>query len=294
MDQEVLFHIRPLFADAFACKAGKCQHSCCRGWEIDIDENTLSRYRQLTGPWRERMDAAICEDEEGAHFRLTPGNACPFLRADGLCNLILAFGEDFLCDICALHPRFYELICQFELFGLGLSCEAVCELLLSENEELLYCCEETGELFPISGLISRLGFSAEGRSLSFQPVEDPARMLARLEKTEPIDDAWPLEIARLRKEWTEHPAPLPTGARYDRIFSYFLYRVLEEVPLRELDAVLAYVRDGVTFVALHEALYGESAEALRRWSEQIEYSTKNIPYLMSCFRPSDGENCFSP
>ncbi|MBQ3372004.1 MAG: flagellin lysine-N-methylase [Oscillospiraceae bacterium] len=283
MDQEVLFHIRPLFADAFACKAGECRHSCCRGWEIDIDENTLSHYRQLSGAWRERMDAAICEDKYGAHFRLTSENACPFLRSDGLCDLILAFGEDALCDICALHPRFYELIGQFELSGLGLSCEAVCELLLSENGELLYFCEETEESFPIFALLSRLGFPAENHSLSFLPVEDPARMLARLEKTEPIDEAWPLELARIRRDWAEHPVPLPIGPRYDRIFSYLLFRVLEEVPLRGLDAVLSYVRDGVSFVALHDALYGEDAEAMRRWSEQIEYSTENIPYLLSCF-----------
>ncbi len=31
----------------FTCKAYKCKHSCCRGWEIDIDEDTLEYYKGL-------------------------------------------------------------------------------------------------------------------------------------------------------------------------------------------------------------------------------------------------------
>ncbi len=283
MAQEVLFHIRPSFADAFSCKAGECRHSCCKGWEIDIDDRSLSLYRQLPGVWRERMNAAVCEDETGAHFVLTAQDACPFLRQDGLCDLILAFGEDALCDICALHPRFYELIEPYELSGLGLSCEAVCELLLAERGELQFLCEETGESFSLPVLLSRLGFLPEGCALSFIPLEDPAPMLARLEGTEAIDDFWPLELSRIRKDFASRPVTLPSGPIYDRIFSYILYRVLEEIPAHGIDAVLSYARDAVSFLALQDALYGRDLEALRRWSEQIEYSTENIPYLLSCF-----------
>ena len=283
MAQEVLFHIRPSFADAFSCKAGECRHSCCKGWEIDIDDRSLSLYRQLPGTWWERMNAAVSVDESGAHFVLTTQDACPFLRPDGLCDLILAFGEDALCDICALHPRFYELIGPYELSGLGLSCEAVCELLLAEGGELQFLCEETGESFSLSVLLSRLGFLPEGCALSFVPLEDPAPMLARLEGTEAIDDSWPLELSRIRKDFASRPVTLPSGQRYDRIFSYVLYRALEEIPVHGLDAVLSYARDAVSFIALQDALYGCDPEALRRWSEQIEYSTENIPYLLSCF-----------
>ena len=259
------------------------RHSCCKGWEIDVDDRSLTLYRQLPGAWRERMDAAICEDETGAHFVLTAQDACPFLRQDGLCDLILAFGEDALCDICALHPRFYELIGSYELSGLGLSCEAVCELLLAEGGELQFLCEETGESFSLPVLLSRLGFLPEGCALSFVPLEDPAPMLARLEGTEAIDDSWPHELSRIRKDFASRPVTLPSGPVYARIFSYILYRVLEEIPVHGFAAVPSYARDAVSFIALQDALYGHDPEALRRWSEQIEYSTENIPYLLSCF-----------
>ena len=131
--------------------------------------------------------------------------------------------------------------------------------------------------------VSRLGFLPEGCTLSFVPLEDPAPMLARLEGTEAIDDSWPLELSRIRKDFAAHPFTLPSDPRYDRIFSYILYRVLEEIPAHSLDAVLSYARDAVSFIALQDVLYGRNPEALRRWSEQIEYSTENIPYLLSCF-----------
>ena len=31
----------------FKCKADKCKHSCCNGWEIDIDASTAEKYQQI-------------------------------------------------------------------------------------------------------------------------------------------------------------------------------------------------------------------------------------------------------
>ena len=135
-----LRHLRPDFYESFRCRASACRHSCCKGWEIDIDENTLELYQNLSGEWREKMDAAIVCDDSGAHFRLMEDERCPFLQQDGLCELICAFGEDALCDICALHPRFYEVVDSYELAGLGLSCEAVCDLLMADAGALTRGC----------------------------------------------------------------------------------------------------------------------------------------------------------
>ncbi len=93
MYEKNLFHLQPDFYDRFRCRAAACRHSCCKGWEIDIDENTLDLYRSLSGSWREKMDAAIICDEYGAHFRLTVDERCPFLQKDGICELIRALGE---------------------------------------------------------------------------------------------------------------------------------------------------------------------------------------------------------
>ena len=41
--------IAPDYYAHFACIAGACHHSCCIGWEIDIDSDTLHYYQQLDG-----------------------------------------------------------------------------------------------------------------------------------------------------------------------------------------------------------------------------------------------------
>ena len=47
MREGKLRHLQPDFYESFRCRASACRHSCCRGWEIDIDENTLELYRGL-------------------------------------------------------------------------------------------------------------------------------------------------------------------------------------------------------------------------------------------------------
>ena len=280
-----LWHLQPDFYERFRCRASACRHSCCRGWEIDIDENTLELYQNLSGEWREKMDAAIVCDDSGAHFRLTEDERCPFLQQDGLCELICAFGEDALCDICALHPRFYEVVSSYELAGLGLSCEAVCDLLLANEGELTLRCEETGEKLMFSSLLKSLGLENAQGALRFTPTEDLDRMLLHLEQTEPIDAAWTEELERLRKALKAGAKPeLPTGPRYDRMLQYIVYRSIEHAESAGWRAVLRYAREGVSFVALQDALYGADPEYLRRWSEQIEYSTDNVELLLNAVK----------
>jgi len=283
MEEGKLRHLQPDFYESFRCRASACRHSCCRGWEIDIDENTLELYWGLRGEWREKMDAAIVCDDTGAHFRLTKDERCPFLQKDGLCELICAFGEDALCDICALHPRFYELVGPYELAGLGLSCEAVCDLLLAG--ELTLRCEETGDELTFSSLLKSLGCENLEGALRFTPTEDLDGLFLRLEGTEPIDAAWTEELRILRKAVKAGAVPaLPNGPRYDRMLQYIVYRSIEHAESAGWPAVLRYAREGVSFVALQDALYGADPEHLRRWSEQIEYSTENVELLLNAVK----------
>ena len=116
----------PAFYDSFRCIAGKCTDTCCVGWEIDIDETTAKRYAELKGEYGEILRQGIEED----HFKLLPGDRCPFLRRDGLCDMICHIGEDYLCDICREHPRFVEVYGDIMEKGLGLCCEEAVRLLL--------------------------------------------------------------------------------------------------------------------------------------------------------------------
>ena len=271
----------PEFYTRFACKASACRHSCCRGWEIDVDGESAALYGALPGALGEELRAALVEDSAGFHFRLDAEKRCPFLRPDGLCRLILSLGEDALCDICALHPRFFGELGDFTFAGLGLSCERVCELLLEDEAPLRFLCG--GEPLTLAELLARLGVPGEGERLRFAPPQDAASlaaMLARYGKTEPIDEAWPEEVALLENAL---PALVPAEAaapRFDRILAYILFRQLPRLADTPAERLLAFAQEAAQFVFLLTAQSGDLAEALRRWSEQIEYDTDNVDILL--------------
>ncbi len=269
----------PSFYPAFRCKAAACRHSCCRGWEIDVDEGSAALYRELPGKLGEDLRAALFEDGEGWHFRLTAEERCPLLQPDGLCRLIRELGEEALCDICALHPRFFQEIGEDELWGLGLSCEAVTELLLGQPM-LRFTCRETGETTGFEGLLRRLGIKVPQALLRYAPRIDEARrreLLSRFAATEAIDDDWPRELAALER------APLPEAkdeSAYQRIYEYMLFRQIERTEEWEWDSLVAYARLCTDLLVLWDALEPDTAGHLRRISEQIEYSTENVDRLL--------------
>ena len=276
----MLITIYPDFYEDFCCKADKCQHTCCAGWEIDIDAATAARYQQLAGPVGEAIRQNIVEVDGTWQFRLGPGDRCPFLRGDGLCELIRRAGESVLCDICANHPRFFVSLGDYELAGVGLSCEKSCELLLAE-EKPLHFRTEAGEKLSLKEVLQRLSLPVSDEDLCYQAgltADDAAFVLDCLQKTEPIDEAWSFQLAQLRSADMELGADAPQA--FDRIYQYILYRALEHVPQYGWGTVLSYTQLNTDFIYLHYQLTRQLAESTRRWSEQIEYSTENVRLLM--------------
>ena len=116
--------IRPDFFDEFRCTASACAGNCCAvGWEIDVDEAAAARYRALPGALGERVRAALVESPEGCSLAMGPDGRCPLLTKEGLCALVLQYGEGYLCSICAEHPRFYNWYGDCKEMGVGLCCE---------------------------------------------------------------------------------------------------------------------------------------------------------------------------
>ena len=119
----------PDFYDSFRCIAGKCTDTCCVGWEIDVDDVSAKRYAKVKGTFGEMLR----ENIEDGHFKLLAGDRCPFLRQDGLCDMICNLGEESLCDICREHPRFVEVYGDIMEKGIGLCCEEGVRLLLESK-----------------------------------------------------------------------------------------------------------------------------------------------------------------
>ncbi len=127
---------------SFQCIAGACPDTCCAGWEVDLDDDTVRRYRPIPGPLGEEIRSAICQEDEYTFFRLKDGQ-CPFLNKEKLCRLILGLGEDVLSVTCREHPRFWEEYGARRETCLSISCPEAARLLLEEPLEL--CEKETDD-----------------------------------------------------------------------------------------------------------------------------------------------------
>lgn len=138
----------PDYAPQFHCLAGDCPDTCCKDWEIILDQQTLARYRALPGEFGDAVRAALTTDSDGdTMFRLEHGH-CPLLREDGLCRVQLALGEEGLCNTCHEHPRFYEEYGNTKELTLSLSCPAAARLLLEHPEPITFLSQDDGAPVP--------------------------------------------------------------------------------------------------------------------------------------------------
>ena len=125
----------PDYYTGFRCIAGACRHSCCVGWEIDVDPDTAERYQTMDGALGEKLRRCVSMDPF-PHFILSAGERCPFLTDQNLCEIILQAGEGLLCQICADHPRFRNYWSDRVEIGLGLACEEAARLILTSPHPL--------------------------------------------------------------------------------------------------------------------------------------------------------------
>ena len=119
----------PGYCRDFRCIAGDCRDSCCKGWEIDIDDEAAARYAAAAGEFGERLRRNI----ENGSFVLTEDERCPFLNDRGLCDIYINLGEEHLCETCGKFPRITMDYTSFTEYTLSLACPEAARLILGGN-----------------------------------------------------------------------------------------------------------------------------------------------------------------
>ena len=292
----------PEYYRQFACIADKCSHNCCIGWEIDIDPDTMRKYRSLTDGYGGRIIKTI-DETDTPHFRLAAGERCPHLDERGLCRIISSLGDGYLCDICREHPRFYNDTCRGKEVGLGMACEEACRLILSSDSYASMV--EIGE---IADDIPPIDFDAPTHRariysiLADGSVPYPER-LARISSEYRVspdvlsDDEWRGILSSLeyldethRQGFACYSSELSTPEAWEktleRALSYFLYRhgsgARDEQEFRVALGFSLFCERLLASMARTDDVQGmtDFIRLSRILSEEIEYSEENTDAIL--------------
>ena len=133
----------PDYYHEFTCVAGKCEDTCCAGWQIVADEASLENYKNETDTFAERLKESV-NWEEGT-FKQDKERRCAFLNQSNLCDMYTALGEESLCRTCKLYPRHIEEFEDVREVTLSVSCPEVARILMNKKEPVHFLTYETDE-----------------------------------------------------------------------------------------------------------------------------------------------------
>ncbi len=301
----------PDYYSNFKCIADKCKHNCCIGWEIDIDDASYKYYKSINSVFGRRVIKNI-DSSETPHFILNHNDRCPFLNSDNLCDIYIKLGEDGLCNICKDHPRFRNFYEGITEIGLGLTCEASVELILTKKEKTSFCEissdgteEETNEYEQLFfGFRNDIIDILQNRS---EKISKRIELLLRkyeINLPEKSNSEWVniyLGLEILNPEWIDKLNEIKSvnfknvlsdefEIAFEQLAVYFIYRHLadgladgkfkERIAFSVLSCYIIYQLFVAECKKFDEFSFGILTEVCRMYSSEIEYCEENIAVLL--------------
>ena len=307
---------KPAYFDQFRCIASDCPDSCCKEWEVQVDEKTAARYRSLTGPLGDRL-REILRDEDGETLMTITEGRCPMWRQDGLCRIQAELGEEALCKTCREYPRLTHDYGDFIEYGLELSCPEAARLILNAESAPLLQTRVAGEgaaeydteammvlkdtretalgllsdpAAPVGetlALVLLYGCQAQAEldSGEVRPFDPEEALLAARELANAADPGmipgFFLELELLTEEWEKRlhdPAPAPWNARHLAMARYLVQRYwLQAVSDYDL---ISRVKMIIASCLLVKTLGGDPIQTAQLYSKEIENNAENVDAIL--------------
>ena len=303
----------PDYYKDFRCIADKCRHSCCIGWEIDIDEDTYVYYASIDGDFGKRLKDNIHSVDGIPCFKLGENEHCPFLNKDNLCDIILTLGSESLCQICDDHPRYRNYYSSRTEVGLGLCCEEAARLILTRDKKAVIIQIDENDEIAIDDEQEQMFFRMRDKMIDALqdrtlPIEQRIRRLLDITDTdmphistagladiylqlERLDDSWTSMLHKLKfSDISTTDSLMMPDTIAEQLLVYMIYR-------HTADGLYdSTVADRVQFVILSCYMIFAVASACnkgdmqtlldvaRMYSAEIEYSDENIEKLLTVLK----------
>lgn len=304
--------VKPTFYKTFKCIAGDCPDSCCQGWEVDADSDSLEYYKTLDNSLeiKKRIDSVLSKDEfDNTIFTLAPKKRCPFLNDVNLCDMHIAIGGEHTPYTCRTFPRFiYDFGATREI-GISFSCP-VASYMMYNTESFDFETEVNSDLPTLNDIDAEKYFLLyKGRAEAYKISKDKNKSIReRLndlldlgvllqEKLFPYDEGGD-DIAffdvfknpeLINPEWKEKVENFSLKQVSDtqsneNILMYFLYKYLMQAVYD--DDALSKIKMAVIGVLIN-TYFGEDSWTIHLWSKETEHSQYNMDRYKKLLKNAD-------
>jgi lysine-N-methylase len=197
-----MIHRKFPYAERFHCLAGNCPDSCCTGWEIVVDAQTLQTYQTCSEAIGETIRQNLTHNEEQEWiFRNRENGDCPFWNQQQLCDLQIQAGDALLCETCRQFPRIPQDYTFFIEHVLSLACPEAARLILTQEEP--FQAIETDDQQPVTVSDTALPYSMD----HMECLQYTRSVLLRLLQTTsiPLSDAllYGLHYVQRLQDWID-------------------------------------------------------------------------------------------
>lgn len=304
--------VKPTFYKNFKCIAGDCPDSCCQGWEVDADSDSLECYKTLDNSLeiKKRIDSVLSKDEfDNTIFTLAPKKRCPFLNEENLCDMHIAIGGEHTPYTCRTFPRFiYDFGATREI-GISFSCPVASDMMYN-TESFDFETEVNSDLPTLNDIDAEKYFLLyKGRAEAYKIAKDKNKSIReRLndllylgvllqEKLFPYDEGGD-DIAffdvfknpeLINPEWKEKVENFSLKQVSDtqsneNILMYFLYKYLMQAVYD--DDALSKIKMAVLGVLIN-TYFGEDSWTVHLWSKETEHSQYNMDRYKKLLKSAD-------
>ena len=304
--------VKPTFYKNFKCIAGDCPDSCCQGWEVDADSDSLEYYKSLDNSLeiKKRIDSVLSKDEfDNTIFTLAPKKRCPFLNDENLCDMHIAIGGEHTPYTCRTFPRFiYDFGATREI-GISFSCPVASDMMYN-TESFDFETEVNSDLPTLNDIDAEKYFLLyKGRAEAYKIAKDKNKSIReRLndlldlgvllqEKLFPYDEGGD-DIAffdvfknpeLINPEWKEKVENFSLKQVSDtqsneNILMYFLYKYLMQAVYD--DDALSKIKMAVLGVLIN-TYFGEDSWTVHLWSKETEHSQYNMDRYKKLLKNAD-------
>ncbi len=304
--------VKPTFYKNFKCIAGDCPDSCCQGWEVDADSDSLEYYKTLDNSLeiKKRIDSVLSKDEfDNTIFTLAPKNRCPFLNDENLCDMHIAIGGEHTPYTCRTFPRFiYDFGATREI-GISFSCPVASDMMYN-TESFDFETDINSDLPTLNDIDAEKYFLLyKGRAEAYKIAKDKNKSIRKRlndlldlgvllqEKLFPYDEGGD-DIAffdvfknpeLINPEWKEKVENFSLKQVSDtqsneNILMYFLYKYLMQAVYD--DDALSKIKMALLGVLIN-TYFGEDSWTVHLWSKETEHSQYNMDRYKKLLKSAD-------